>query len=357
MAAKQVEPVTISEKVTFAIQENRILTLGTEVLLGFQYTAFFTPGFNHLNFFDQGLLIGSQALLLVVLSLLLASASFHRVAFQGHDRPEVSDFANRMAELSLLPFAAAIGMDLKVVVGHASTQTVGTIAGGIVTLLALLLWYWAGWRHHMTDQEEEIMDKRRPKTDPEKLPQRIERMLSEIRVVLPGVQALLGFQFSAILQQSFENLSSLDKHVHVGALISMAVAGTLLMAPAAYHRLATRGDAAPSVLSFGHRAILIAMAALSVGLSADIFVILNKAMGANVLAGGGAMMADFSWSECGSACRWSGVSPRVRRLTRERQSVLGQESVIKEAGGASGGELAFPGSHWPHEFPDNSLLR
>jgi hypothetical protein len=42
------------------------------------------------------------------------------------------------------------------------------------------------------------------KTD---LPTRIRHVLTEARVVLPGTQALLGFQLTVILTESFEKLA------------------------------------------------------------------------------------------------------------------------------------------------------
>lgn len=61
--------------------------------------------------------------------------------------------------------------------------------------------------------------------------------LEEIRIVLPGVQALFGFQLIAIFNQTFhEKLSFLQKTTHLGALGLVALATVFLMTPAAYHR-------------------------------------------------------------------------------------------------------------------------
>jgi len=43
------------------------------------------------------------------------------------------------------------------------------------------------------------------------LEQRITQMLTEARVVLPGVQALLGFQLVSVLTQAFEKLPASSK--------------------------------------------------------------------------------------------------------------------------------------------------
>ena len=46
------------------------------------------------------------------------------------------------------------------------------------------------------------------------LNERITQMLTEARVVLPGVQALLGFQLTSVISQSFEKLPASSKLVH-----------------------------------------------------------------------------------------------------------------------------------------------
>jgi hypothetical protein len=50
------------------------------------------------------------------------------------------------------------------------------------------------------------------------LDQRIEQMLTEARVVLPGVQAMLGFDLLVTFTRAFEQLSGAAKAVHIAAL-------------------------------------------------------------------------------------------------------------------------------------------
>ncbi len=46
---------------------------------------------------------------------------------------------------------------------------------------------------------------------------KIEEMLTEARVVLPGAQALLGFQLAVALTHSFERLPFSSRLVHAAA--------------------------------------------------------------------------------------------------------------------------------------------
>lgn len=64
-------------------------------------------------------------------------------------------------------------------------------------------------------------------------------LLEEGRMVVPGVQALLGFQLMAAFSERFaEGLYPLERAVHLAAVLLVVAALALVMGPAAYHRQA-----------------------------------------------------------------------------------------------------------------------
>src|SRR5207244_6072194 len=64
-----------------------------------------------------------------------------------------------------------------------------------------------------------------------------QTMLDECRMVLPGIQALFGFQLIAVFNQRFaEDLPKSDQGLHLVAITLVAIAVALVMTPAAYHR-------------------------------------------------------------------------------------------------------------------------
>src|SRR5437870_8174195 len=64
-----------------------------------------------------------------------------------------------------------------------------------------------------------------------------EYLLDECRMVLPGIQALFGFQLIAVFNSGFtEKLSVGEQRLHLVALFVVAVAAAIIMTPAAYHR-------------------------------------------------------------------------------------------------------------------------
>ena len=56
-------------------------------------------------------------------------------------------------------------------------------------------------------------------------------------MVLPGIQALFGFQLIAVFNETFEEkLSRVEQLLHLAAIVLVTVAIALVMAPAALHR-------------------------------------------------------------------------------------------------------------------------
>jgi hypothetical protein len=101
-------------------------------------------------------------------------------------------------------------------------------------------------------------------------------MLTEARVVLPGVQALLGFQLISVISQSFEKLPASSKLVHAVSLGCITIAVILLMAPAAYHRIVFSGQGADEVHRAGGRFVTCATIPLALGLAGDVYVVLTE---------------------------------------------------------------------------------
>jgi hypothetical protein len=56
---------------------------------------------------------------------------------------------------------------------------------------------------------------------------KIEQLLTEARVILPGAQALLGFQLIVMMTQAFDHLPTGVQAIHVAALLSLVIAVAL----------------------------------------------------------------------------------------------------------------------------------
>ena len=61
-------------------------------------------------------------------------------------------------------------------------------------------------------------------------------------MVLPGIQALFGFQLIAAFNETFRQLEPQEQILHFVALVLVAIAIAIIMTPAAYNRLVERGS-------------------------------------------------------------------------------------------------------------------
>lgn len=101
-----------------------------------------------------------------------------------------------------------------------------------------------------------------------------EYLLEECRMVLPGIQALFGFQLVAIFNQRFgELLSAAEQKLHLLAIALVAVAVALVMSPAAYHRQVGPRLLTERFLNISTRLLLWSMLPLAVGICIDFYLI------------------------------------------------------------------------------------
>jgi hypothetical protein len=106
------------------------------------------------------------------------------------------------------------------------------------------------------------------------LSEAVTHLLEECRMVLPGLQALLGFQFIAIFNAGFgEKLTPTEQRLHLLALGLVALAGALVMAPASYHRQTSPQQVSAHFLTLASRLLLGAMILLLLGIGIDFYVI------------------------------------------------------------------------------------
>ena len=119
----------------------------------------------------------------------------------------------------------------------------------------------------------------------ESLKDALSQTLDEARMVLPGVQALFGFQLIAVFSDGFaQRLSDLEQDLHLVAIVLVTIAIALLMTPAAYHRQVDRRRATAEFLALASRLISGAMLPLAAGLALDIRIVARLVTGEPLLA-------------------------------------------------------------------------
>ena len=119
----------------------------------------------------------------------------------------------------------------------------------------------------------------------EPLDKELQHTLEEARTVIPGLQALFGFQLIVPFHPSFRQLDGSLKLAHLGALVALALAIALIMTPAAYHRMVLRGKVSRSLIDFASRLIACAMVAFTMAIALNMFLIGSVVLESNLLGG------------------------------------------------------------------------
>jgi len=270
----------LKDKIENALNEGRILILGSQVLLGFQYRAIFEPGFKELPLETRYLKAGGLGFMLIAFGLLVSIGAYHQILEEGNNSERLHRYAIEIIEMALLPFAMGFGIDFYIIGEKLAGRPLGIGLGLAVALTALFFWYGleAIARAKKGSKETRGRLPMAKKNEPEKteLKDKIKHVLTEARMVLPGAQTLLGFQFVIFLMESFDQIPDSSKYLHLASLGCTAVSIILLMTPAAYHRMVEEGENTEHFHRFASRMVVAAMVPLALGLSGDFFVVIRQ---------------------------------------------------------------------------------
>ncbi len=143
------------------------------------------------------------------------------------------------------------------------------------------------------------MDANRHTQYRQSLGEQVNTIEQEARMVLPGIQALFGFQLVAVFNQGFKlNLNQTEQTVHLIALLLVALAAILVVAPAAYHRQADH-QISKHFVELSSRFLAWAMVPLAYGTCLDIYlvarVILESRLVSIIIAAIVAVIYTWTW--------------------------------------------------------------
>jgi hypothetical protein len=131
-----------------------------------------------------------------------------------------------------------------------------------------------------------------PEAEKETLKDAMRTVIEEARVIIPGIQALFGFQTMAVFNNRFDGMPSEIKAAYLVALGLLVLAIGLLMTPAAYHRLAEPGQVSRTMIRRSSTLITAGLVPLTLALAIDVHVVVVAAID-NGAIGFGAAAATF----------------------------------------------------------------
>lgn len=107
----------------------------------------------------------------------------------------------------------------------------------------------------------------------ERVDRELDEILSELRVVLPGVTVLFAFLLTLPFTGAFTDLDSIDRAAYFLAFMAAAVSMVFLVGESAYHRLVGKPyDKARLTRTAGRQAV-VGIACLAVALTAVVFLV------------------------------------------------------------------------------------
>jgi hypothetical protein len=114
-----------------------------------------------------------------------------------------------------------------------------------------------------TGQEEELP-----------LSKATQLLLEECRMILPGMQALFGFQLIAVFNPRFADvLSFTEQRLHLLAIGLIVVAVALIMAPAAIHRQTTPRRVTQKIFHLSTKLVVWSLPPLALSLCLEFFLV------------------------------------------------------------------------------------
>jgi hypothetical protein len=249
--------------------------LGTEVLFGFQLEGTFKEGLARLSPAARFLDLVALSSVMLMLAALIAAPAQHRLVERGDASARLVRVIGTHAALALLFFAVVLGCDGFVVCEYFLGGTVALIVGVSAFLIALSMWFVLGriLRRRVTPPGN------LPRFEDTPLHEKIEQMLTEAWVVLPGATGIFGFQLLITLTSPFEDLPQAVRSIHFVAIAMIALAIIILVSPAAIHRVAFSRADDPRSHRLGSLLITIASAPLILGIAADFYVASGRLLG------------------------------------------------------------------------------
>ena len=135
----------VQKKLKVALNDNRLLILGTQVLFGFQFNGIFQELFVALPYSSRVLEASGLTLLMFSIAFLIAPSMHHRLVESGQDNARVLRLATDFAGFALLPLTFALAADMFVTVAWTLGLLPGITIGATFFLVAISSWYVLGF--------------------------------------------------------------------------------------------------------------------------------------------------------------------------------------------------------------------
>ncbi|GAA5122803.1 DUF6328 family protein [Haloechinothrix salitolerans] len=132
----------------------------------------------------------------------------------------------------------------------------------------------------------------------QRLTRNVAELLGELRVAQAGVQILFGFLLAVVFTQTFKEIGTFEKSLHLVAVVLAVLSTALLSAPAAWHRVLFRAGRRREILRRGNRLVLMGLGCLACAVMVTVALIGKVVFGTVamiLLAVGAALAFTYLW--------------------------------------------------------------
>jgi hypothetical protein len=146
----------------------------------------------------------------------------------------------------------------------------------------------------------------------ERVDRELKELLEEIRVILPGLELLLGFLI-ILPFTAREAISGFEQALYLASLIAASIGLALLVAPTIYHRIHFRDVDKEGLIFLANRLVIVASALVALAIALAVYLVVQTLLGgaiAAIIAAANALV--FAWF-------WFGL-PLVRGARGNRPS-------------------------------------
>jgi hypothetical protein len=120
----------------------------------------------------------------------------------------------------------------------------------------------------------------RNETPLERLDRNLQELLSELRVVVTGVQVLFAFLLVVPFNVGFINIGPYERRVYFVTLVLAALAAVCMLAPPVHHRILFRCDDKRHIVFTANRLMLAGLAFLALAMCGSLLLVATKLFGA-----------------------------------------------------------------------------
>jgi hypothetical protein len=178
----------------------------------------------------------------------------------------------------------------------------------------------------------EQVDGKRHETPHERLDRNLQELLSELRVVVTGVQVLFAFLLVVPFNSGFVHIGPFQRGVYFVTLLLAALAAACMLAPAAHHRILFRCDDKEHIVFVSNRLMISGMSFLALAMCGSLLLVATELFGVSTgvvtvaIAASGFLVLWFVTPLMRKA-RLSSASRRRAERARKRRPAAGAPGV------------------------------